>query len=685
MRTALAIVLLLLLAGLVQHSQTTELADEVTVFATDEYAPYANITMGANQDIAANIVLTGTKSVAGQDWDVYRLTLDETGQLNVEFEGSNSNDPDATTGNGIQTYEWKIYFDTPFGGDFVLEPHTFSEPASSNGLFTYSFQNVTVSEDGTQESQIRMELRVYDSVGKVSEKFRMYFVVGDEGSVDQEPVFQFDASYNMTSTDSDVFYINGSLVSGSEMGEVYVEAAFSMDDFNASAIGKYSLSLEGLWVKTTALSDGDAFSLMLSIDGFYTNLSETMHIYFKTYEGDNERWTTYHWFEITLMACQGLIAPEDAIKAGGEFILDEDGECQWDGEWTYDSSTNQWAVASPSTSVEFTGSSQVSRSSENSYSTSPSGAFDGSDSTSAFFVIRSCAGEDCSQMSFLDMDYSLMPTTAANQIEFEWNIQPYDSFTPTNSQTNFSMFNHTSMNWDLKQAVSGSTSDWELVTVNFSNAYLGSSGQIDLQISGFHDDTGDFSDELGIWIREFHLSSNGDVVNDFDFDGIIDSSDDCPYGDMGWTSNPSTDGDGDGCQDITEDGDDDNDGVDDSNDSFPFNALEWLDTDADGVGDNSDYAPYDPSVWEYDNDNDTSTYCEEWEYWNPDQIDTSLPGNGCPHYEATNSDDGDGDGDGTSTGDGTDGEDDESVPGFELWLVILALLFAVSFRRKLNV
>ena len=72
-----------------------------------------------------------------------------------------------------------------------------------------------------------MELRVYDAVGKVSEKFRMYFVVADEGNVDQEPVFQIDASNNMTSTDSDVFYINGSLVSGSETGEVFIEGALT--------------------------------------------------------------------------------------------------------------------------------------------------------------------------------------------------------------------------------------------------------------------------------------------------------------------------------------------------------------------------------------------------------------------------------------------------------------------------
>ena len=32
--------------------------------------------------------------------------------------------------------------------------------------------------------------------------------------------------------------------------------------------------------------------------------------------------------------------------------------------------------------------------------------------------------------------------------------------------------------------------------------------------------------------------------------------------------------------------------------------------------------------------------CEIWEYWNPDLIDESLPGNGCPHHpDAENKDD----------------------------------------------
>ena len=355
MRTALAIVFLLLVAGLVQHPQTTELADEIIVYSTDNYDPVADLTLGANQAIASNIAHTGTKTVAGQDWDVYRLTLDSTGQLNVEFDASNSSDPDATTGNGIDTYQWNIFFDAPFGDDqFNLDGHTFSEPASSNGLFTYSFQNVTVSEDGAQENQIRMELRVYDSVGKVSEKFRMYFVVVPNDWGDDEPVFQFDASDNMTSTDADVFYINGTLVSGSETGEVYVEGAFSMDDFDKSAVEKYNLIVAGHFKRSEALSDSDSFSMQLSLNGLYTNLSETIHVYIKTYEGDDQRWVAYHWFEITLMACQGLVAPEDAISAGGEFVLDPDGECQWDGAWTYDPLSDVWSAPSPEASIELT-------------------------------------------------------------------------------------------------------------------------------------------------------------------------------------------------------------------------------------------------------------------------------------------------------------------------------------------
>jgi len=45
---------------------------------------------------------------------------------------------------------------------------------------------------------------------------------------------------------------------------------------------------------------------------------------------------------------------------------------------------------------------------------------------------------------------------------------------------------------------------------------------------------------------------------------------------------------------LTEDDDDDNDGVLDIHDAFPLDPTEWLDTDGDGIGDNAD--------WDDDND-----------------------------------------------------------------------------------
>jgi hypothetical protein len=99
---------------------------------------------------------------------------------------------------------------------------------------------------------------------------------------------------------------------------------------------------------------------------------------------------------------------------------------------------------------------------------------------------------------------------------------------------------------------------------------------------------------------------------DLDGDGISKLLDRCADGESGWTSNSSTDFDGDGCRDATEDDDDngdgitdaldsdcdgigdeadpddDNDGIPDETDAFPYNPYEWSDMDGDGTGDNCD-------------------------------------------------------------------------------------------------
>ena len=59
----------------------------------------------------------------------------------------------------------------------------------------------------------------------------------------------------------------------------------------------------------------------------------------------------------------------------------------------------------------------------------------------------------------------------------------------------------------------------------------------------------------------------GDLCDeDNDNDSIVDQYDDCPEGEIGWTSTKSTDFDNDGCKESSEDDNDDNDRVTDFND-----------------------------------------------------------------------------------------------------------------------
>lgn len=72
------------------------------------------------------------------------------------------------------------------------------------------------------------------------------------------------------------------------------------------------------------------------------------------------------------------------------------------------------------------------------------------------------------------------------------------------------------------------------------------------------------------------------IDNDDDNDGVNDANDEFPF-----DPNESMDSDGDLIGNNA-DNDDDNDGVDDKNDAFPLDDSETSDTDMDGIGDNSD-------------------------------------------------------------------------------------------------
>ncbi len=163
--------------------------------------------------------------------------------------------------------------------------------------------------------------------------------------------------------------------------------------------------------------------------------------------------------------------------------------------------------------------------------------------------------------------------------------------------------------------------------------------------------------------------------DDDDGDAVSDSLDSCPQTRLGAGTNALgceisfEDADGDGVSDSydtcpnTPEGTDvdmfngcplysdrDGDGVNDNEDAFPDNPAESADTDIDGIGDNADLCPDSlPGdtvdltgcvVTDPNNNNDTSddnetanmTACEEWEFNNPNNLNASLPGNGCPFY-----------------------------------------------------
>ena len=331
------------------HARTIDVTVETNDVYADEFRPEADATIDMRQEYQDNVEFTGTKTVSNQEWDVYQITLQGDGsdaELVIHFDASNSSDADALDGNGIENYEWKVLFDAPYGDDsFDLDGHTFSQSAASGGMWSYKFKNVTVDSTGTTQNQIRMELVVYDSAGKFSEKHRMYFVIVPEGFGDEEPEIQWDnVQLNESRFDADTITISGMVLSGAETGEVYVEAAFFEENFSASSVMKYNMSVLGLWGKSSAMGDNDRFEITLNVDGFYTNKSTSQRVYIKYYEGDfpNERWVTIKWIELNLPACQGLEADPQAEAAGGEFILDENGDCQWNGAWAYDPVTGEW-------------------------------------------------------------------------------------------------------------------------------------------------------------------------------------------------------------------------------------------------------------------------------------------------------------------------------------------------------
>ena len=317
----------------------------VTVETNDVYADASRPTADAQIDMRDayedQVSFLGTNTIQSKEWDVHQIRLNENNaEVTIYFDAGNSSDEDALDGNGIVRYEWKVLFDAPYGDDdFDIEGHEFVQTAASDGLFGYTFRNLTTDSTGVSNTEIRIELVVFDGAEKFSEKHRMYFVVVPNDFGDDEPEVDINFDLNNTRIVSPTITVSGTVLSGAEsQNDVYVEIAFMEESFSASAIDKFNMENDETWAKTkVGLGDGDTFSLTLSLEDLYTNKSVSQRVFIRIYEGQapDERHVIVKWQEFQLAACQGLEAPPEALRDGGEFILDSDGECQWSGAWTF--------------------------------------------------------------------------------------------------------------------------------------------------------------------------------------------------------------------------------------------------------------------------------------------------------------------------------------------------------------
>ena len=305
----------------------------------DEHRPIADVEIDMTPGYEDQIIDQGIKTVNGFDWPQKRIVLDdETGSLDVTFNASNSSDADALSGNGITSYQWKVLFDKPYDQDnYKLEGHTFVESGDSNGEWSYLFNNITVDPSGQTESLIRIELVVFDKAGKISDRYKMYFSVVPEGFGDAEPTVQINLTMNGTQVESDTITLSGTILDGAEQGDVYVEVALDEATFDQTAVTKYTLGLEGKWVKSDELGNLDDFALTLNINDLYRNTTQfKTKVYLKIYEGDDKRWPAIYWIEIDLAECQGLIPPVEVIDAEPDayWIWNETSSgCEWSGKY----------------------------------------------------------------------------------------------------------------------------------------------------------------------------------------------------------------------------------------------------------------------------------------------------------------------------------------------------------------
>lgn len=300
------------------HTRITHLNLQTNDILADESDPIANVTVSEHPLYPESLEDHGTKSSGGSDWPVYLAKLSPSGDVKVKFDACGSNDPDAMGDeSGIVEYTWKVYQDYPWNNPSnEYDGHTFVRTAAMGCDWTYTFHNQTADPSGFAENPIRIELKVVDRAGRDSDKIKMYFVVVPEDWGDDAPVWEIDTPLDGSTQTGEYVWVNGSVLSGSEGGDVAIEAALDSSVLNETIDEKVKQLRDGKFADVRNLGDGSDFSLKLKIEDLFDENGSTQTIYLKIVEGDGQTWTLYQQIDINLPPQASNVDPCDADPTG---------------------------------------------------------------------------------------------------------------------------------------------------------------------------------------------------------------------------------------------------------------------------------------------------------------------------------------------------------------------------------
>ena len=117
---------------------------------------------------------------------------------------------------------------------------------------------------------------------------------------DDAPVWEIATPLDGSTQTGDYVWVNGSVLSGSEGGDVAIEAALDSSILNETIDEKVKQLRDGKFADVRNLGDGSAFSLKLKVEDLYDENGSTQTIYLKIVEGDGQTWTLYQQIDINL-------------------------------------------------------------------------------------------------------------------------------------------------------------------------------------------------------------------------------------------------------------------------------------------------------------------------------------------------------------------------------------------------